>query len=101
MPSGFVLQIWRAWKAKVNQDKQPDRPSHVGGPAPREDKALWKTTTKIKVSFTEKKVLYFKDSFTFQSKSCILKKLLYQIESFIYLKESIIAKQKVAENLFL
>ena len=69
--------------------------SHVGWPVPRKDKVLWKTTTKIKVSFTEKKVLYFKDSFTFQSKSCILKKLLYQTESFIYLKESIIAKQKV------
>ena len=51
-----------------------DRRSHVGWPAPREGKVLWKTTTKIKVSFTEKKVLYFKESFTFQSKCCMLKK---------------------------
>ena len=54
-----------------------DRPSYVGWPAPREDKVLRKTTTKIKVSFTEKKLLYFKESFTFQSKCCILKKILY------------------------
>ena len=93
--SDFFLQISCAWKAKINQDKQPDRQSHVVKPAPREDKALWKTTTEIKVSFTEKKVLYFKDSFTFQSKHCILKKLLYQTESFIYLKESVITMQKV------
>ena len=34
-------------------------------------------TTKIKVSFTEKKeLLYFKESFTFLSKCCILKKVL-------------------------
>ena len=33
--------------------------------------------TKIKVSFTEKKVLYFKESFAFQSKYCILKKVLH------------------------
>ena len=29
------------------------------------------------VSFSEKKVLYSKESFTFQSKCCILKKVLY------------------------
>ena len=55
---------------------QIDRPSHVGWPAPRKGKVLWKTTTKIKVSFTEKKV-YLKESFTFQNKCCILKKVLY------------------------
>ena len=54
-----------------------DRPSHVGRPALREGKVLWKMATKIKVSFTEKKVLYFKENFTFQSKCCILKKVLY------------------------
>ena len=54
-----------------------DRPSHVGWPAPREGKVFWKAKTKIKVSFTEKKVLYFKESFTFQSKCCISKKVLY------------------------
>ena len=32
-----------------------------------------KTTTKIKLSFTEKKFLYFKESLKFQSKCCILK----------------------------
>ena len=31
----------------------------------------------MKVSFTEKKVLYFKESFTFQSKCYILQKVLY------------------------
>ena len=30
---GFFLQISCAWKAKINQDKQPDRPSHMGWPA--------------------------------------------------------------------
>ena len=54
-----------------------DRPNHVDWPAPLEGKVLWKTTTKIKVSFTEKKVLYFKESFTFQSKCYLLKKVLY------------------------
>ena len=34
-----------------------ERPSHVGWPAPLQEKVLWKTITKIKVSFTEKKVL--------------------------------------------
>ena len=29
------------------------------------------------VSFSEKKALYSKESFTFQSKCCILKKVLY------------------------
>ena len=46
-------------KSKINQDKQPARPSHVSWPVPREGKVLWKTTTKIKVSFTEKKVFFF------------------------------------------
>ena len=46
-----------------------------------EGKVFEKTTTKIKVS-TEKKVLYFKESFTFQSKRCtVLKKVLYLTES--------------------
>ena len=54
-----------------------DRPSHVGRPAPLEGEVLWKTRTKIKVSFAEKKVLHFKESFTFQSKCCILNKVLY------------------------
>ena len=60
---GFLLQISHVSKANINQDKQPDRPSHMGWPVPREGKVLWKTTTKIKVSFTEKKVLYLKESF--------------------------------------
>ena len=33
--------------------------------------------TKIKVSFTAKKVLYLKESFKFQSKGCVSKKVLY------------------------
>ena len=45
-------------KSKINQDKQPARPSHMSWPVPREGKVLWKTTTKIKVSFTEKKVFF-------------------------------------------
>ena len=57
------LQISRGWKAKINPDKGPDRTSHVDWPAPREGKFLLKTTIKIKVSFTEKKVLYFRESF--------------------------------------
>ena len=67
----------------------------MGWLALREGKVLQKTKAKIKVSFTEKKVLRFKESFTFQSKCCILKKELCEIESFIYLKESIIINQKV------
>ena len=51
----FFLEISRAWKAKINQDQQPDRPSHVSWPVPHEDKVLWKRATKIKVWFTEKK----------------------------------------------
>ena len=35
------------------------------------------TITKMKVSFTEKEVLYFKEYITFQSKYCISKKVLY------------------------
>ena len=75
VPSGFFLQT-RASKAKIKQEKQLDRSSHVGWPAPRKGKVSGKTTTKIKVSFIEKKVLHFKESFTFQSKCCILKKVL-------------------------
>ena len=67
----------------------------MGWLALREGKVLQKTKTKIKVSFTETEVLCFKESFTFQSKCCILKKELCEIESFIYLKESIIINQKV------
>ena len=73
----FFLHISRAWKAKINQDKQLVRPSHVDWLALREGKVLWKTTTKIKVSFIEKKVLYFKESFIFQSKCCTLKTVFY------------------------
>ena len=72
--SGFFLQISLAWKTKLNQDKQPDIPSHAGWPAPHEGKVLSKTTTKNRVSYTKNKVLYFKESFTFQSKCFILKK---------------------------
>ena len=52
------------------------------------------TITKMKVSFTEKKVLYFKESITFQSKYCKLKKVLYQTKSCVYVKESIILNIK-------
>ena len=76
-----------------------DRPSHVGWPAPRESEVLWKTRTKIKVSFTERKVLHFKECFTFQSKCCILNKVLYETQSFIYLKESIIIEKNVLFSL--
>ena len=57
-------------------------------------KVLRKTAIKIKVSITEKKVLYFKEKSTFQSKCCILKKVLYLTESFIYLKENIVIKKE-------
>ena len=33
--------------------------------------------TKMKILFTEKKVLYFKENITFQSMYCNLKKVLY------------------------
>ena len=51
-------------------------------PAPSDEKRkesakTESNTTKIKVSFTETKVLYFKGTITFQSKYCILKKVLY------------------------
>ena len=52
---------------KIN--KLPDGLIHMGWTAPGEGKVLWKTTTNIKVWFTEKKVLYFETSFTFQIKS--------------------------------
>ena len=76
VPSGF-LQISRGSKAKIIQDKKPDRQCHVGWPTPHKGKFLWKTTTKIKVSFAEKKVVSFKGSFAFQRKCCILKKVSY------------------------
>ena len=60
----------------------------------RHVKVLRKTAIKIKVSITEKKVLYFKEKSTFQSKCCILKKVLYLTESFIYLKENIVIKKE-------
>ena len=77
VPSRFFLQTSRASIAKIKQEKQLDRSSHVGWPAPRKGKVSGKTTTKIKVSFLEKKVQHFKESFTFQSKCCILKKVLH------------------------
>ena len=39
-------------KLKINREKQPDRPSHMGWTVPREGKILWKTTTQFKVLFT-------------------------------------------------
>ena len=48
----------------------------------------------MKVSFTEKKVLNFKESITFQSKYCKLKKVLYQTKCCVYVKESIILNIK-------
>ena len=82
VPSSFFLQISLAWKAKINQDKQPDKSSHMGWPAVCNQVKVKSCKnddySKIKVSFTEKKVLYFKESFIFQSKCCILlKKVLY------------------------
>ena len=62
VPSGICLQISRE---KQNLTKT-DRPSHMDWQAP--PKVLWKTTTNIKVSFTEmkvyilNKVLHFKVS---------------------------------------
>ena len=79
LPSGFFLKISRSRKAKFNQDRQLDRPSHVCWPVPCEQVKVkfMKTTAKLKVSFTEKKVLNFKESFIFQSKCCIIKPLLH------------------------
>ena len=76
------MQISRSWKAQTNQDKQPGRPSHVGQPTPL-DIRIWKkfpksgsTITKMKVIFTEKKVLYFKESIIVSiaySRKCYIK----------------------------
>ena len=45
------------------------------------------TITKLKVLFTEKKVLHFKESITFQCKYCKTKRL-------IYLEENILLNRK-------
>ena len=67
-----------AWKVLQKQNfLKTGKPGLVGWPAPPEDKILWKTTTKLKVSFTKKKVLYLKENVTFPSNSCILKNVLY------------------------
>ena len=64
----LFLHISRAWKAKINQDKQPDRTSGFTWVdlCPMKVKSYEKrqTAAKIKVSFTEKKVLYFNFSMT-------------------------------------
>ena len=65
LASGFIVPNSRTWKAKINQDKQPRRPSYVCLPESREVKVSWKATTKMKLSLTEKKVFYFKENFTF------------------------------------
>ena len=52
------------------------------------------TLTKVKVLFAEKKVKYFKENITFQSKYCKLKKVLYLTNCFVYLTESIILNIK-------
>ena len=72
----LAASVYRSYVLQKQNIIKTDRPSHVGWPAPREGKFLWKTTTKIKVSCTEKEVLYFKESFTLQSKCCLLKKVL-------------------------
>ena len=50
---------------------------------------------KVEIKYHLLRRKYFKESFTFQSKCCILKKVLHCTESFIYQKESFIIKQKV------
>ena len=64
----LFLHISRAWKAKINQDKQPDRTSGFTWVdlCPMKVKSYEKrqTAAKIKVSFTEKKVLYFNSFMT-------------------------------------
>ena len=72
VPSALCLQISHEKQKLI----KTNRPSHGSWPMLCEGKVLWQTTTKIKVSFTKKKVLYFKESFTFQSKCCILKKTI-------------------------
>ena len=63
------------WKAKIKQDKQPERSSHMGW-CHVKVKSSEQQTTKSKVSFTEKKV-NFKESFLFKYECCILKKVIY------------------------
>ena len=46
----------------------------------------------MKLLFTEKKVLYFKESITFQTKYHQLQKYYINPKGFIYQKESIILK---------
>ena len=48
----------------------------------------------MKVLFAEKKVKYFKENITFQSKYCKLKEVLYLTKFFVYLTESIILNIK-------
>ena len=47
--------------------------------------------TKMKILLTEKKILYYKESITFQSKYC--KVVLHKTECFIPLKESLMIKK--------
>ena len=64
----LFLQISRAWKAKINQDKQLDRTSGFTWvdlcPVKVKSYEKRQTAAKIKVSFTEKKVLYFNSFMT-------------------------------------
>ena len=70
--SGYLAVSFYRFHALEQQKLiKTDGSGHAVWPAPREGKVLWKTTTKIKVLFTGKKVLYFKESFTFQSKCSI------------------------------
>ena len=72
VPSSFFLQISLAWKAKINQDKQPDKSSHMGWPAVwnqvKVKSCKMMTTVKLKYHLLRrkyyilKKVLYFKVS---------------------------------------
>ena len=48
----------------------------------------------MKLLFTEKKGLYFKESITFQTKYHQLQKYYINPKGFIYLKESIILNRK-------
>ena len=55
-----------SWKVLQKQNfLKTGKPGLVSWPAPPEDKILWKTTTKLKVSFTKKKVSYLKENVTF------------------------------------
>ena len=62
-----MLENWKLIKT--------DRPSHVGWQAPGEGKSYEKRQLKLKYHL--KKLLYFKENFTFQSKCCMLQKVLY------------------------